>query len=213
MDCFIRTVIAFLSGELAWQANKQFYPDVAMLFARRRVKEDADLIYRVLAKENVGEEKKAGKGIAVMTIEPIEFPKRSSGSAGPMTGPVVPGARAGESISLFHRSRCGGGNRWRLPQHTFRHFGHSPPHRGRQAGDCDPDVPAPGANRLGSPRLPSLSHAPGPSGRLLAQPVDAISLSRGRRSMTSRRSGVRSRMTQITSNGSSLSTTASGSAT
>jgi len=65
-----------------------------MLFARRRVKEDADLIYRVLVKENVGEEKKAGKGIAVMTIEPIEFPKRSSGSAGPMTGPVEPGASA-----------------------------------------------------------------------------------------------------------------------
>lgn len=33
-----------------------------------------------------------------------------------------------------------------------------------------------------------------------------------RRMMTSRRSGVRSRMTQITSNGSNLSTTASGSA-
>ena len=67
---------------------------LAMLFARRRVKEDANLIYRVLATENVGEEKKAGKGIAVMTIETIESPKRSSGSAEPMTGPVDPGASA-----------------------------------------------------------------------------------------------------------------------
>jgi hypothetical protein len=40
-------------------ANKQFYPNIAMLFARRSVKEYADLIYRVVAKENVGEEKKA----------------------------------------------------------------------------------------------------------------------------------------------------------
>jgi hypothetical protein len=47
----------------------------------------------------------------------------------------------------------------------------------------------------------------------LRGPVEAISLSRGSRSMASRRNGVRSRMTQITSNGSSLSTTASGSET
>jgi hypothetical protein len=46
----------------------------------------------------------------------------------------------------------------------------------------------------------------------LRDPVEAISLSCGRRSMISRGSGVRSRMTQITSNGSSLSMTASGSA-
>jgi hypothetical protein len=43
--------------------------------------------------------------------------------------------------------------------------------------------------------------------------VEAMSLSCGRRSMISRGSGVRSRITQITSNGISLSITASGSAT
>ena len=43
-----------------------------MLFVRRSVKEYADLIYRVMAKENVGEEKKASKGTAVMPREPIQ---------------------------------------------------------------------------------------------------------------------------------------------
>jgi hypothetical protein len=47
----------------------------------------------------------------------------------------------------------------------------------------------------------------------LRAPVEAISLSCGRRSMMSRGSGVLSRMTHTTSNGSSRSTSASGSAT
>ena len=61
-----------------------------MLFARRSVKEYADLIYWVMAKENVGEEKKASKGTAVMPREPIQLAERSTGSAEPMAGPVGP---------------------------------------------------------------------------------------------------------------------------
>jgi hypothetical protein len=46
----------------------------------------------------------------------------------------------------------------------------------------------------------------------LSAPVEAISFSCGSRSMIARGSGVLSRMTQTTSNGSSLSTSAPGSA-
>jgi hypothetical protein len=44
----------------------------------------------------------------------------------------------------------------------------------------------------------------------LRRPVEAISFTRGNRSMTDRSSGVRSRMTQTTSNGRRRSTTSSG---
>ena len=52
------------------------------------------LIYRVMAKKNVGEEKKASKGTAVMSTEPTELPERSTETAGPVkpvaSAPAVP---------------------------------------------------------------------------------------------------------------------------